>query len=288
MKQTKGIVARIFPWVFILTGLFAAGCGVKMMVQSIRCESWPSTEGVILTSQMKSHSGDEGGTTYSASICYDYKVSDVHYTSTRWAIGAMSSSSSYAQEILSRYPAGKKVTVYHSPDEPKEAVLETGIHGGTWICLAVGTVFVLAGCMILQLFRKALATDNSTDYIPGVQSAKPGASKPPLLMGIIFVVMGSFVFFMRPSGGTPGWIAYCAGGMFVLAGLGLMATHLQNQLLSKIFFTGTMLAFVTIFHWVSFGEGLRDIDYVLGAFTILMDLILLAFFVKWLRNLSRG
>ena len=67
----------------------------------------------------------------------------------------MSSSSEYAQGILNRYPVGKKVSVHYSPGDPSEAVLETGIHGGAWICLGVGTAFGLFGIMFLQIQRAA-------------------------------------------------------------------------------------------------------------------------------------
>ena len=109
------------------------------------------TDGIIQSAEMKSHEGSKGGTTYSADVTYTYQVAGASYTGDKVSIGQMSSSSEYAQGILNRYPVGKKVSVHYSPGDPSDAVLETGIHGGTWICLGVGTAFALFGIMFLQI-----------------------------------------------------------------------------------------------------------------------------------------
>ena len=103
------------------------------------------------SANVKSHSGSKGGTTYSAEVTYAYQVAGTNYTGDKVSIGQMSSSSDYARGIVNRYPAGKKVSVYYSPDDATDAVLETGIHGGTWICFGVGTAFTLFGILFLQI-----------------------------------------------------------------------------------------------------------------------------------------
>ena len=70
---------------------------------------------------------------YSAAVTYEYRVVGEKYTGNKIAFGAMSSSASYAHGVLDRYPVGKQVVVHYSPEHPAEAVLETGIHGGTWM-----------------------------------------------------------------------------------------------------------------------------------------------------------
>jgi len=97
----------------------------------------------------------------------------------------------HGQWILARFPVGKKVPVHYSPKAPQLAVLETGIHGGTWTQLSGGTLFVLAGWMLLQ-----------------VRTANPGGRasvklhQPPILMSAIFVLMGASVCLMVLSRGT--------------------------------------------------------------------------------------
>jgi hypothetical protein len=130
---------------------------------------------------------------------------------------------------------------------------------------------------------------------PTTQS-NAGLQQPPILMGVIFMLMGSFVFFMEPSRGTPHWILYAVGGFFVLMGLFLVALHLQNKLYSKILMWAGVLAFLVIFHWVSFGPGERigtattpffsrsgvSVRTPFAAFTVLLDVIILAAGVRWL------
>ena len=241
---------------------------------------------------MKRQSGSHGSDTYSAEITYEYHMADVHYESARLAFGTMSASAGYARGILNRYPVGKKVLVHYDPGNPELAVLETGVHGGAWIALGVGTVFVLAGWMFLQLSSPANRAGQTAPTAP----ANAGLQQPPLLMGVIFVLMGSFAFFMEPLGGTPRWIVYAAGGFFVLTGLFLLALHLQNKVYSKILMWAAMLIFIGILHWVSFGSGERigttttpfsqhrgvNVRTPFAAFTVLLDVVILAAGVRWL------
>jgi hypothetical protein len=289
---------RVFLWLFVLIGLGAIGAGAWNLFQSLRCTRWPVTEGVITNAKMTRSSSGKGGDTYGASIAYDYKVAGTFHTSTRLAFGAMSSSRARAQAILDRYPVGKQVAVHYAPTYPEEAVLETGVHGGTWICFAVGTVFVLAGAMFLGVFSAANRAG------PVAPATTPDASRmqPPLLMGVIFALMGAFVFFMEPSTGTPRWIVCAGGGVFVLAGLYLLALRLQNKLYSKILLWGSVLCLLALFHWVSFAPGQRigtstgtfshqatvRVDPWFAAFTVFFDVVLLAAGARWLVKGRRG
>jgi hypothetical protein len=283
---------RAFFGLFMLIGVVAIGCGAWTLLRSLRCAHWPTTEGVIESAEMGRQSSNDGGDTYSANITYEYHVADVHYESARLAFGAMSASPEYAQGILNRYPVGKKVLVHYDPGHPELAVLETGIHGGTWIALGVGTVFVLASWMFLQMSSRATQAGQTTPTAP----SDGGLQQPPILMGVLFMLMGSFAFFMEPSGSTPRWIVYAAGGFFVLMGLFLLALHLQNKVYSKILMWTAMLIFLGIFHWVSFGTGERigttssplsqhsgvSVRMPFAVFTVLLDLAIVAGGVRWL------
>jgi len=285
---------RAFCGLFMVIGVIAIGCGAWTFLRSLRCEHWPTTEGVVEAAEIGVQSGSDSdsGDTYSANVSYNYQVAGIRYEGTRLAFGAMSASSDYAQGILSRYPVGKKVLVHYAPDHPELAVLETGIHGGTWIGLGVGTVFVLFGWMFLQVSSAANRAEQTT---PAAQS-DVGLQQPPALMGVIFMLMGSFVFFMEPSSGTPRWVVYAAGGLFVLTGLFLLAYRLQNKVYSKILIWAAVLTFLVIFHWVSFGPGERigtattpfsnhsgvSVKTPFAVFTVLLDMALLAGGVRWL------
>jgi hypothetical protein len=225
-KVVRGL--SIFLGLFILMGLVLLGAGAWNLVRSVRCESWPTVAGVILSSQMERQRGHKGGATYSASIDYDYVVAGTHYDGTRVAFGSMSASAAYAQAILHRFPVGKKMPVYYSPGDPQDAVLEPGIHGGTWICFGVGTLFVLAGLMFRQISLAVLRPP--PDAVPGVGGGGAvGMQKPPVLMGVVFILAGSFVAIGATTSGSPKWLIWTIGGAFILAGLFLLKKSLEKD-----------------------------------------------------------
>jgi hypothetical protein len=233
-------------------------------------------------------------------VTYGYEVAGARYTGTKVSIGQMSSSSEYAQGILNRYPVGQKVSVHYAPGDPSEAVLETGIHGGTWICLGVGTVFALAGIMFLQVQRAAAKVQMPGATPPSSVTVLPDGSvtmnKPPVLMGVIFILMGSFIPFGQPASGVPHWMLPVAGGIFFAAGLTLLLARLENKTYAKIFGALAVILLMAVFNWVSFAPGERigtystpfgthsgvNVKTGFAVITTFFDLALLAFFVQWL------
>jgi hypothetical protein len=300
MAQISSRGTRLFCSFFILIGLVSVGIGVWLLTKSLRTEHWPVTDGIVQSAEVESHSGNEGGTTYSAKVTYSYQVAGATYTAGKVAIGQMSASAEYAQEIRNRYPAGKKVSVHYSPGDPPDAVLETGIHGGMWICFGVGAAFTLLGIMFLQIQRAA-----SRAQMPGAPQSssvtvQPDGSvtmdKPPVLMGVIFLLAGIGLCFVPPESGKPGWLMFAVGGMFASGGLLLLLYRLENKAYSKIATLGVLLPFLAIFHWVSFGAGERigtvttpfsgphlgSVKTPFAIFTILVDVLLVAGFIRWL------
>jgi hypothetical protein len=298
MQKIKSILfkeraGKGFLWIFIFLGVSIIGFGVYTMVRSLRCAAWPTTEGVVQKTEMKRSHSSEGSDTFSPDITYSYQVAGTNYKSTRLAFGAMSSSTDYAQGVLNRYPVGRKVPVHYSPDDPKLAVLETGIHGGTWVCFGVGGGFVLMGWMFLQMQSPKFATQ-----ITCSADGETQVPKLPVLAGVLFIAAGALTLFRQSSHGVPSWIGWAAGAAFVLMGLLILAWRLQNKLYSKILTWAFVLVFLAILHWVSFGQGERigssttpfshsegvNVRVYFAAFTIFFDLTLMAGFVYRLVN----
>lgn len=125
----------------IFIGAIGIGCGVWTLLQTLKCERWPTTEAVI-TAATISHSKQEN-----ASISYIYQVAGIPYTGNRLASGQ---DMAHGRWILEKYPVGKKVPVHYSSADPQLAVLETGIHAGTWNYFGVGTGFMLFGWVFLR------------------------------------------------------------------------------------------------------------------------------------------
>ena len=300
MAQMSSRGTQLFCSLFVVIGLVAVGIGIWTFAKSIRSEHWPVTDGIIQSAEMTSHEGSKGGRTYSADVTYTYQVAGTSYTGDKVSIGQMSSSSEYARGILNHYPVGKKVSVHYLPGDPSDAVLETGIHGGTWICLGVGTAFTLFGIMFLQIQRAAAraqmpgaAESSSVKVWP---DGRVTMDKPPVLMGVIFLLAGIGICFLPPSGGTPHWVIYAAGAMFASGGFMLLLYRLENKVYHKIAMVSFLLAFLAIFNWISFGPGERngtvstsfsvthgvDVRTPFAIFTILLDVVIVAGLIHWL------
>src|SRR6478609_9020963 len=91
---------KAFLWLFIVVGIGILCVGATLAYQSIRCINWPTTEGTIGSSHVSRHRSNKGGTTYSADVSYDYSVAGYHYAGTKVAIGAMTSSSTWAHSVV--------------------------------------------------------------------------------------------------------------------------------------------------------------------------------------------
>jgi len=128
---------------FIILGLVIGSLGLKEVVGGLSASSWPSTQGEILSSDIKYYSNSKGHT-YGASVTYSYTVDKRFYRSNQISFGSYSGSYSHAQEVLNRYPKGALVPVFYDKSSPDNAVLEKGVGFGAYIALYGGIIFCLA------------------------------------------------------------------------------------------------------------------------------------------------
>ncbi|HEU5396215.1 MAG TPA: DUF3592 domain-containing protein [Verrucomicrobiae bacterium] len=303
MAQLSRNAGRFFCSIFIVVGLIAAGAGGWNLVKGIRTEQWPVANGIVMSAKVVRNSGGRGSDTYSPEIWYSYHVAGMGYTGKKISIGQMSSSSGYAQGVVGRYPVGKQVTVHYNPADPAEAVLETGVHGGTWILFGVGGAFILVGFLFLQIqtaIARAQAAGGSTPSVTVLPDGQFTMQEPPALMGVIFILAGAGICFLHPADGVPHWIVIGAGIFFVLMGIFLLLRRLKNKLYAKIAMAPVLLTFLAILHWVSFGAGERagtvttpfsaghaaNIRTPFAIFTVAIDVIIVASLVYrlWKRN----
>jgi hypothetical protein len=150
MAASPKVFPKTLSWSFILLGLLAVSCGLWALVQSLRSEHWPTTEGLILTARLQQDSSRRG-THYSADSSYEYWVEGARFVGARILFGPRSTAVGDAQQVLNQYPIGEKVVVHYLPSDPQVAVLETKIHGGAWFFLGLGTFFALAGIVLPKI-----------------------------------------------------------------------------------------------------------------------------------------
>lgn len=154
-RQSSNTVGCVIT-TFIMLVFFAAGIGVSIwgwsVLQNARIsDSWPTTDGEILSSNVRVDNDDDG-TSYFGDVTFQYFVDDIPYTSDNVSFGQYGSSDrDHAASIVARYPAGEGVTVHYDPADPETAVLEPGVTWSSYFLLAMGGVFTCIPLIVLPL-----------------------------------------------------------------------------------------------------------------------------------------
>ena len=141
-----GLLFFVIGVIFITVGFF-----VVKHSQSVK--KWPACKGVVIESKVVSHFDSESNQSmYAPAITYTYEVGGKRYQNSDYAFMTVSySDPSKAEEIVKRFPPGKKVIVYYNPENPYKAVLTRNTSLMIYIPAVLGIVFAVIG-MGLILF----------------------------------------------------------------------------------------------------------------------------------------
>ena len=83
--------------------------------------------GTILESRVQVRTtSSETGTEFDPIIRYRYRVQGQEYVNNTWQKIGNSPTRQEAQDIVDRYPQGKRTTVYYDPEDPQNSVLVPG------------------------------------------------------------------------------------------------------------------------------------------------------------------
>lgn len=155
--QFPTLLLILLAVVFLVVGLGVLLWGITGSQTAIASQQWPSVPGQVTASRVTSSTDSEGATLYGAEITYTYTINDRAFASTQVSFGDYTSSDTdHAEDLTSRYPAERSVTVYYDPQNPARAVLEPGFAAGLLIPLGLGGVFSLAGAGMLVGFLTAI------------------------------------------------------------------------------------------------------------------------------------
>ena len=119
---------------------------------------WPTVAGTILESRVQIRtSSSDTGTEFDPIIRYQYLVQGQQYVNNTWQKIGNSPTRREAQDIVERYPQGKRTTVYYDPADPQNSVLVPGNTSETswvlWLFTYV-PVGVFALALIVSIKRK--------------------------------------------------------------------------------------------------------------------------------------
>lgn len=185
------------------------GFFIHPLIQISAARNWTATPCEILTSRVKTHSGDDGST-YSVDVVYRYTYQNRTYTANRYNFFTGSSSGYEGKAAaVQQYPAGSQRTCYVDPAEPSSAVLSRSFSSMLWFGL-IPLVFAIMGAVGLYntLFKKtkisapftkdfytaAMRTSGAedlpvTESAPSPRTLAPGTSPKAKLVGLILVAL---------------------------------------------------------------------------------------------------
>ena len=121
---------------------------------------WPTVMGTILESRVQVRtSSSDTGTEFDPIIRYQYRVQRQQYVNNTWQKIGNSPTRHQAQEIVNRYPQGKRTTVYYDPENPQNSVLVPGntteTRWGLWLFTYVPVGVVVFAYIVSIIKRRS-------------------------------------------------------------------------------------------------------------------------------------
>lgn len=172
IKIGKGCSLIILAVILLFAGM-AVLDGWRRYKSGKASQTWPSTDGVILASELKTDIGksDDMEPKYKAAITYRYAVEDYEYTGERVSFaGQTFLEKGKADNLVKRYNKGKRVKVYYDPETPHVSVLEPGTVSGPPFVSIILMLIILF--FLFKIFRsyvrkeKAGEQDDLPSYTP--------------------------------------------------------------------------------------------------------------------------
>ncbi len=124
--------------------LTSAGC-VKLLLNLHNADisrEWPEYSATIIESGYEKVEGLEGGVGYRVIIKYQYIVGGVQYENSNYDFCNQSVDKHEREQLLARYPVGKKITVRVNPKNPASAVIVAGVMYWHYIWLILCFAFL--------------------------------------------------------------------------------------------------------------------------------------------------
>ncbi len=160
-KNPDSPAKRIFVSVFmVLWGIGSALAISNSIYAQARSAAWASINGVIKQSKIDNQSR--------ADMAYIYTVAEKEYEG--YCVNFHDYHHKEGVLICTRYPVGKKITVYYDPRNPCDSCLEPGLKIQDFfprpaIFLLTAVFSFIAGCAILiKAIRERLSTHLSTQF----------------------------------------------------------------------------------------------------------------------------
>lgn len=130
----------------VLFGVICFALGFYELMRAGRSSRWRAVDGKIIDSQVVNR-GSSFLPTWDAKVSYRYSVGGVQYQGSRISLTRVGEGDVRwpAADQAKKYPQGRKVKVYVSPEDPATAVLEPKEPLSAYATLIVGALFAAYG-----------------------------------------------------------------------------------------------------------------------------------------------
>jgi len=145
----------IFRGFLIFTVLLSAWFIFSLVsaVKAFQTNSWPQTQGTVLSSGVEKQSSSKGPSKYIPVIQYSYNVGSNNYISKRYSPSIITGTALWAKQIADSYPEKSIVTVYYQPGKPEKSTLVTGLHSSNYWMLVLSSASL---SLLVAFFKKQL------------------------------------------------------------------------------------------------------------------------------------
>ncbi|MHA2318530.1 MAG: DUF3592 domain-containing protein [Candidatus Hodarchaeales archaeon] len=136
--------------------------------EAIASRSWRTTDGEIITSEIRKKGTSTSGVSSYPVIEYTYNVDEQEYKSDRLKVGIQtisSTGSTWPEDMINKYHLQKIVKVYYSARKPENAVLEPGINLRIYGFTIGGIGFFLASLIVDSIAREIANMPDITENI---------------------------------------------------------------------------------------------------------------------------
>jgi hypothetical protein len=141
----------MWPFVFVAAGICVLIYGIGLVRDARNCARWPSVDGRITGAEPQVVGREKDRRTYAPNVTYTYLVGGKSYESSRVTLVPRNYSTlSGVQSVLSQYPVGGSVKVFHDPRDPSNCILVNSPTGTEWAYPLGGVIFIGVG---LFMFR---------------------------------------------------------------------------------------------------------------------------------------
>jgi hypothetical protein len=154
--ETPSKKSVIIVFTFFLLMLFAwFTFSVIGVTKAIITKSWPKIKGSIISTEVKEVKSFKGATKFAPVVHYSYTFNNEEFISDKYSSTLARGSSIWADEVISHYPDNSAISIYYNPQNPKESVLDPGLHADNYWRVILSSFFIF---VVLLAFIKQLKT----------------------------------------------------------------------------------------------------------------------------------